>query len=179
MYGTMNLQSTLHALLTWEVDGLGDNHHTIQRGVRVDGVYCCYISDTVFNCCIDRNATMLVPLPHSWLWLPVDFMNSLRPRQNRCQFADDIFKCIFLNENILMSIKISLKFVLRGTMNNIPALVQIMAWHIPGNKLLSEPMMIILLTHICIIRHQWVNGCRRLLQSMVDKHLCFVNPGRI
>ena len=37
--------------------------------------------------------------------------NSLRPRQNGRHFAEDIFKCIFLNENILIPIKISLKFV--------------------------------------------------------------------
>ena len=34
-----------------------------------------------------------------------------------------IFKCIFLNENILISIKISLKLVPKGRINNIPALV--------------------------------------------------------
>ena len=33
------------------------------------------------------------------------------------------FKCIFLNENVLISIKISLKFVPKGQINNIPALV--------------------------------------------------------
>ena len=38
-------------------------------------------------------------------------------------FPDDIFKCIFLNENVLISIKISLKFVPKGQINNIPALV--------------------------------------------------------
>ena len=38
-------------------------------------------------------------------------------------FPDDIFKCIFLNENVLISIKISLKFVPQGQINNIPALV--------------------------------------------------------
>ena len=38
-------------------------------------------------------------------------------------FPDDIFKCIFLNENVWIVIKISLKFVLKGPMNNIPALV--------------------------------------------------------
>ena len=38
-------------------------------------------------------------------------------------FADDIFKCIFSNENVLISIKISLKFVPKGQINNIPALV--------------------------------------------------------
>ena len=38
-------------------------------------------------------------------------------------FPDDIFKCIFLNENVLISIKISLKCVPNGQINNIPALV--------------------------------------------------------
>ena len=38
-------------------------------------------------------------------------------------FPDDIFKCIFLNENVLISLKISLKFVPNVQINNIPALV--------------------------------------------------------
>ena len=37
--------------------------------------------------------------------------------------ADDIVKCIFFNEKIWISIKISLKFVSKGPINNIPALV--------------------------------------------------------
>ena len=40
--------------------------------------------------------------------------NTLRPRQNGRRFADDTFKPIFLNENIIISIKISLKFVPKG-----------------------------------------------------------------
>ena len=36
----------------------------------------------------------------------------------------------------------SLKFVPKVSINNIPALVPIMAWHQPGDKLLSEPMMV-------------------------------------
>ena len=40
---------------------------------------------------------------------------------------------------------------------NIPAMVQIMAWRRPGDKWLSEPMMVSLPTHICIARLQWVN----------------------
>ena len=83
--------------------------------------------------------------------------NTLRPRQNGRYFPDDIFKRIFLNENVLISIKISLKFVPRVPMNNIPALVQIMAWRRPGDKPLSEPMIVSLPTHICVIRSQWVN----------------------
>ena len=40
--------------------------------------------------------------------------------------ADDIFKCIFLNENVWISIKISLKFVPYGPIDNMPSLGQIM-----------------------------------------------------
>ena len=82
-----------------------------------------------------------------WIKLAV-----LRPRQNGCHFADNIFKCIFLDGNVWISIKISLTFVLKDPINNIPALVQIIAWRRPGDKPLSEPMMVILLTHICVIR---------------------------
>ena len=84
-------------------------------------------------------------------------INSLWPSWNGRHFADDIFNRIFLNKNVLISIKISLKFVPKGPINNIPALVQIMAWRRPGDKPLSEPVMVRLLTHICVTRPQWVN----------------------
>ena len=83
-------------------------------------------------------------------------INTLRPRQDGRHFPDDIFKSIFLNENVWISITISLKLVPRYPINNIPALVQIMAWRRPGDKPLSEPMMLSLPTHICITRPQWV-----------------------
>ena len=83
--------------------------------------------------------------------------NSFRPRRSRRHFADDIFKRIFLNENIRISIKISLKFVPESPMDNIPPLFQIMAWRRPGDKPLSETMVESLLTHICVTRPQWVN----------------------
>ena len=46
--------------------------------------------------------------------------------------------------------------VLTGSVNNIPALVQIMAWCRPGDKPLSGLMTVNLLMHICIIQPQWV-----------------------
>ena len=88
-----------------------------------------------------------------WDLYPVE-LNTLRPRQNGRHFADDTFKRIFLNENVGISIKISLKFVPKGPINNIPALVQIMGWRRPGDKPLTEPMVVILLTHICVTRPQ-------------------------
>ena len=86
-----------------------------------------------------------------------NIFNTLWPRQNSRHFPDDSFKCIFLNEIIWISIKISLKFVPGGRIYNIPALVQVMAWRQPGDKPLSEPMMVSSLTHICVTRPQWVH----------------------
>ena len=83
-------------------------------------------------------------------------INSLRPRRNRRHFADDIFKCTFLNENVLNSIKISPQFIPTGPINNSPVSVQITVWRRPGDKPISKPMMIILLTHICVTRPQRV-----------------------
>ena len=87
----------------------------------------------------------------------------------------DIFKCICLNEIILILIKISLKSVPKGPINNMPALVQIMAWHLPGDKPSSEPMMVRLPTHICITRPQWVK-MHLTGTFLMDSHICsYVN----
>ena len=85
-------------------------------------------------------------------------VNTSRPRQNGRHFADDTFKRIFLNENVRISIKTSLKFLPEDPINNIPALIQLMAWRRSGDKPLSEPMVVCLLTHICVTRHQWINN---------------------
>ena len=82
--------------------------------------------------------------------------NTLRPRQVGRHFPDDILRWIFLNENSWILINISLKFVPRVPINNIPALVQIMACRRPGDKPLSEPVMDWSPTHICVTRPQWV-----------------------
>ena len=89
-------------------------------------------------------------------------LNTLRPRQNGCYFPDIIFKCMFLNENVWIPIKISLKFALKGPINNILAL--------DGAKPLSEPVLVCLLTHICVYRPQWVKcfgGDKGVVSSMV------------
>ena len=102
------------------------------------------------------HTTVLSVLWESHTWKGGLFFNTLRPRQNGRHFADDIFKCIFLNENVWIPIKISLKFVPQGPINNIPALVQIMAWRRPGDKPSFGPMMVRLPTHICVTRPQRV-----------------------
>ena len=100
----------------------------------------------------------------------INTLNTLRPRQNGRHFADDIFKRILFNVNVWISIKISLKFVPKSPINKIPALFQIMAWRRPGNKPLSEAMLVSLLTHKCVTQPQWVN---EFLEVMLGQLHCY------
>ena len=112
------------------------------------------------SCCNDLSSFL------SWIWncewitsfLPL-FNNTLKLRQHGSHFPGDIFKCIFLDENVWISLRISLKFVPKVWINNIPALVQIMPWRQPGDQPLSEPMTVSLLMHICVTRFQWDKQC--------------------
>ena len=77
-------------------------------------------------------------------------LNALRPKQNDRHFVDSISKWIFFDEDVWTLLKISLKFVPKVRINNIPAMVQIMAWRWQDDMPLSEPMMVSLLTHIYV-----------------------------
>ena len=146
--------------------------------------HCNVDIDPPWKCCI--NASLM---PRQWSLLsgpPQNVMscwsagpqwvNTLRPRQNGHHFADDTFKYIFLNANVMISAKISLKYVPKGPINNIPALVQIMAWRRSGNKALSETMMVRLPTHICITRPQWVNELHQMNDKKQYLHNRFYKP---
>ena len=73
-------------------------------------------------------------------YVPVS-LRLLRIEQNGRHFTDDMFKRIFLNENVLIWNKISLKYVPWDLIDNMPALVAIMAWRRSGDKPLSKPML--------------------------------------
>ena len=103
--------------------------------------------------------------------MPYADINTLRPRQNGRHFPDVIFKCNFLNENVWISSKMLLKFVPKGPTNNIPALVQIMAWRQPGDKPLSEPMLVSLPMHLCVTRPQWVKLDQQTLIQVISRHI--------
>ena len=92
----------------------------------------------------------------------------MRPRRNY-RYVAEIFKCVFLNENVWISLKISPKFVPRVRINHIPALVQIMAWRQPGKKPFSEPILVSLPTHICVTRSHWVNSLAHE-NPMISQH---------
>ena len=55
--------------------------------------------------------------------------------------TDDIFKCIFLNEDLRIFIQISYWFVPMGPFDNMSALVQVMAQRWAGHKPSSEAIM--------------------------------------
>ena len=55
------------------------------------------------------------------------WFNTLTPRQNGRHFSNDIFKRILFDETIWISVKMWLKLVSEGQINNTLALVQTMA----------------------------------------------------
>ena len=116
--------------------------------------YWCSTKKQVKCCCLD------VDLQYAMLPYIEAVINTLWLRQNGYHFTDDTFKCISVNENVRVAIKISLKFVLQVPINNIPALVQMMAWHRPGDKPLSDPLVVSLLMRILVIQQCW--GISRL-----------------
>ena len=89
----------------------------------------------------------------AWIIL---WLNTLRPRQHGHHFADDSLRCIFLNWNSCILNKISLKYIPFSLIDNMRALVQIMAWRRTSDKPLSEAMKYVLLAHMCVTRPQWV-----------------------
>ena len=117
-------------------------------------------------------------------------LNTLRPSQHGRHFPDDILKCNFLNENVWISLNISLIFVPEGQIDNIPPFVQIMAWRRLSDKPLSEPMMssyIYIYMHICVtgvnelkVWHQDdspTDGCQ--MTCFVIQILIYVDTGRL
>ena len=89
-------------------------------------------------------------------------INTLRPRQyGRCSAAN-ISKCIFFNENMKISIEFSMKFVPKGSINKIPTLDQITAWHQQGSKPLSEPMMVYRCIYASLGLNELMKNCSLL-----------------
>ena len=93
------------------------------------------------------------------------WVNKLMPRQNagiwhfQTYFLE--WKCYSFNLNFT-----------KGPINNIPALVQIMVRRRPGDKPLSEPMMVRLPAYICVTQPQWVNWYGGITQPSITLYIC-------
>ena len=136
------------------------NHWNISRPACRNPVH---YSDVIMSALVKGVASVLcgcdyLLMPNYRCW----FSSSLLTHWGRDKMAD-ISQTIF--SNVFSSMKM-LEFRLqfhwslftdKGPINKIPALVQIMAWRRPGDKPLSEPMLVNLSTQICVTRPQWVN----------------------
>ena len=138
-----------HYYIVWESNNAGEargqSWSESLKSRWIPGGSCGYTSGTKPK----HFAALFSPRP-CWRWLQLQpscgspqcrwstkCVNTLRSRRNKRHFADEIFKCIFWNENVWPSVPISLKFLPNIRINNIPSLVQIMAWRRPGDKLFS------------------------------------------
>ena len=124
--------------------------------------------------CLVTSATIVVP---------AESMMTYCQLESKCSpFRRRHFEMHFLEWNyIWISINISLKFVSRGQISDIPTLVHIMAWRRPGDKPLSEPMKFSLLTRICVPWPQWVTHVIRpilneSLHIVLQNNNSFINP---
>ena len=97
---------------------------------------------------------------HVWSWVANNGNHTEHiEAETTCPpFCRQPFPTHVLEWNIWISIAILLKLVPKCPINNIPALVEIIAWRRPGDKLLSGPVMVSLLTHICVARPRWVES---------------------
>ena len=86
------------------------------------------------------------------------FHNSSPSEKSGHLFADNIFRCILTNDKLCILIKISLKFVPKGPIDNNQALVQIMAWRQIGDKPLSEPMLTRFTDTYMVPKGRWDNS---------------------
>ena len=82
-------------------------------------------------------------------------LNTLRPRQNGCIFHKTFSIAFSWMKMYEFQLKCDCILFLRV---HLTILVQIMGWHQQGDKPLSEPIMINLLTYKCVTRPQWVNS---------------------
>ena len=83
---------------------------------------------------------ILIVLP-TLVCVVVDYLNKYQfthPTLDKMAF---ISQTTFSNKKFCIAIKISLKFVPDGPIDNSPALVEVMAWRRTGDKPLSEPML--------------------------------------
>ena len=99
-------------------------------------------------------------------------LNTMRRRHNGRRFADETFSNAFSLMKLWILHTFSLKFVSKGSTNDIPTLVQIMAWCRSSDNPLSGPMMESLLTHISVTRPQCVKfGFLAISKTSVSSNL--------
>ena len=144
----------------WMINDSISRRHTLAVIGRISGKAACSHREYT-----PRNRHTGRVLSYLLCIIPTDLtrnLNTLRPRLDGCQLPDDIFKCIFLNENIWISIVISPKFVPKAPIKNIPSLVQIMGLRRSGDKpFLNQRWSVYWRMYASLrrneLRHKWIH----------------------
>ena len=124
-------------------------HNGISYTDKMSSLY--WIRDQLIPCTCFRS--LCHPFSHCLRESLVQ-LNTLRPRQDGRHFPDEIFSNAFFEWKCMNFDQDFTEVCSKGPINIITALVQIMAWRRPGYKPLSEPMMVSLLTLICVTQPQ-------------------------
>ena len=163
-------------LLRWRANQMSSNKNQLNSKLiwKLTNVFLGekVIKSITQQCTIfSRSYESMVNLKHYWLTIgqlnitkrgwrfsKMKFRWHIEAETKWTPFRRRYFQMHFVEWNIWNPINISLKFVPMGQINNIPALAQIMAWRRLCGKPLSEPIMVSLLTHICVTQPQWVSS---------------------
>ena len=119
------------SLENWQTFGLGPNAFSQMIAVAVIAFCWLYpITNKVYHILL-----MFICITQT------QRVNILMPGQDGRHFPDGIFIYIFSNENAWILVSISLRFVPKGPINNIPSSIQTMVWRRSGDTPLSGAKM--------------------------------------
>ena len=135
--GHGNIALKWHGYLAWQLSPIKPDKHKYSSLFPRDYQCCRQTMPAICHVLIGRSVGPEKISDHSQ---EVGLAHGAREWNDR-RFTDDIFKWIFLHETCFILINISVKVVPQVPINNVPSLVQIMAWHRTGDKPLSEPML--------------------------------------
>ena len=136
-----------HVYIHWHILKLSQNICKVLKCLfSISNMFCipshAPISD-LMGCSFHRNHSGVTGsnMWNVWIYHTLSSLTHPPPDKMAAILADDIFNCIFLNENDRILTQISLKYVPRSPIDNKSSLVQVMAWRRTGDKPLPEPMM--------------------------------------
>ena len=111
--------------------------------------------DNVFLFCSCLNLSMPMK-KYQRILIKSDIISHIEAETNLPPFPRRNLHMHFCECNCIYFSKDFTEVFRKGPFSNIPALVQIMTWRRPGDKPLSESMMVSLFTHICVTWPQWI-----------------------
>ena len=142
--------------IKYQMSSVTSSHIQCNKGHMGHIAWLSFQERLAYLISLTSHRTSLISATHNFRFSYGGFNSSLS-RLN-VSHSGRHFKCIFFKKIDKFPNQISLKFVPMSPIDNKPALVHVIDWCRPGEKPLSEPMIVSLQTYICVTRPQWVNG---------------------